>query len=161
MTAQSRKLLIPLAAFLVFSAGCATKPVKMYEGSELTLDRVGVIQSAGALKTVLPNSASVLVTHINGKATHFSAGRTQQAIALKPADYEVRVQLSRRVETVIAGNPVAKQYNADKMLKIKVLPGRTYRIMGSLFPEHTFPWYAWVEDAQSGKVIAGTKPVKQ
>ncbi len=157
---SSFRILIPLLCVVMVN-GCAQKPMKMYSGKELAPVSVAVVQSSGALKTVLPNAASVVVTAINGKATNFKETTGQHAFAVLPAEYELQVHLSRKVDSVIAGNTVAKQYITKKSLKFSAMAGRTYKIYGSLYPQDTFPWYTWVEDVSNGSVVAGKKPDKR
>jgi len=140
---------------------CGQKSVKMYPGGELGPESVATIKTSGGLRAIVPNAAEVLVTAINGKPTRFQQTTGEHAFSVLPADYEMHLNLSRKVNTVIAGNAVAKEYSEKKVVKFKALPGKVYKIYGSLYPQDAFPWYAWVEDTSNGFVVAGKKPAKK
>jgi hypothetical protein len=51
-----------------------------------------------------------------------------------------------------------KEYSYDKTMSFVAEPGHVYHIYGVLDEEKTFPWFAWIEDNEGGKVVAGEKP---
>ena len=119
-------------------ASCAGT-MQTYEGSELPPEKVAVIK-AGSIDFF--NSATVHA--VDGVESGFNI---VNAVVL-PGEHHIQIRPYKF--TGIASNW------AYRTVLLHAEEGHTYIGLGKIIDEETI--YAWIEDAETGLVVAGTKP---
>ena len=125
-------------SFTTLLASCGGT-IQTYEGPKLPPEKVAVIKSGSS---DLFNSATVHA--VDGVESGFNM---VNAVIL-PGEHRIKIRPYKT--TGIAS------YWAYRTVLLNAEAGHTYIALGKIIDEETI--FAWIEDAETGLVVAGTKP---
>jgi hypothetical protein len=131
-------LMIFAISVTTFLASCAGT-MQTYEGSELPPEKVAVIK-AGSIDVF--NSATVHA--VDGVESGFNI---VNAVVL-PGEHLIMIRPYKFTGIT--------SYWAYRTVVLNAEAGHTYTALGKIIDEETI--FAWIEDAETGQIVAGTKP---
>ncbi len=144
------RILCVLAVLLVLTTSCAT--MQTYPGEKLPQDRVARIDRS-AIHRHFSYNILINVAAVDG----VNATSTQSKYEVLPGEHTLYVTCHLKYDLVVALAMGSKQFVIvpGNLLTFRAEAGREYKMNGEDVGEL---FYIWLEDVETGSVMAGRKP---
>jgi hypothetical protein len=144
------RMLCTLAVLMVLTASCGT--TQTYPGERLPRDRVARIDRSAMHQHFLYN-LNINVAAVDG----VNATSTQTTYEVLPGEHTLYVTFYSSYHILAAPVMASKQFVVvpGKFLTFRAEAGRKYKMNGEDIDE---VFYIWLEDVETGTVVAGRKP---